>query len=491
MTNSYQGQGRQAIKVVKLLMQESGSYNAMQSRPYQTHVDQTTLDNITRRVEESRGATVTGTLLSGIAGNILTPSATPQGEIAIPYGWAERRIRFSMEVHVIANTGSVIIYYFQGYTSHLGVSQSGAVDPKMEFILNSFIRVTRTQQYGPNGMQVRDIVTESANIINGQIQYQQQNQGNSDIFMMRPQDVFTGIQSGYIEDAYSYYNGADAGINDTRIKLNGESVRSNRTNNLPANYIANIVDNYQTGVKLAEFGQSDSDIISRCRELAYEAPIYENVFIRAIASVRGIPNVTSFTLGDLEKIDPDVSSVTNYITLGAVRQNQMHQAGQTAYWTGSDRETLVATILSNAVPSVMMELMISKILFRSTNHDMTGAMNTVIIGAKSLTNADLTTNFELFKKRLEREIIYDITFGNQESYSLEMDADLFGETTITISLASGPVVSYTTPSFCDSLTAPIITGNKENFFNVVHDFEQLMNNVNGVSKEMHAVNTTI
>jgi hypothetical protein len=39
-------------------------------------------------------------------------------------------------------TGNTIIYYFQGFTSHLGITPNGAVDPNMEFFINSFILIS-------------------------------------------------------------------------------------------------------------------------------------------------------------------------------------------------------------------------------------------------------------------------------------------------------------------------------------------------------------
>lgn len=464
---------RTNIRIVKLILQESGSYNPMFSRPYQTHVTSENLQNLTRRIEETRGGNVSGALFAGVASDMIAPSATPGNEIPIPYGWADRRIRFVLEVLVTTSTGAEMIYYFQGYTSHLGVGQNASIDPQMEFILNSFIRVNRTNQHGPYGTVVRDVVTESAHIVNGAIVNQV---SGAEVYGMRPQDIFTGIQSAYLSSAYSHHNSQDT-LHDTRVRMTGESLRSNRNNNLSGNFIAKVVDTYQTGKQMLDFGQSQQDIYSRCQGLAHEASAYENQFIRAISNVRGTQSSTTFNYSNLMAIDPNVDNVTHYITLGVTQSAQLHQIGQTSYWNGTDAETLSATILSNAIPAVMMDLMLSKVHFMCTNHDMAGQVTTTIINGLSMTNADLSMNFEVFKRRLEREILFDLTHGNQDLFTLEMSVDLFGETRITLSLNSGPPIAYTTPSFCDSLLSPIITMDKANFFNVVHDFETLMNNL--------------
>lgn len=470
----YQTQDRAGsrITIAKLILQESGSYNPMFSRPYQTHVTNETLGNIVSRIDSMKGGKVTGSLLAGVASNMLNPSATHNGEIPIPMGWADRRIRFILETHVRTSTGSDLIYYFQGYTTHLGVTHGGSIDPNMEFVLNSYIRVNRAVIQTAYGPQVTDTVTESAHIVNGSIV----NQMNGQVYGMRPQDIFTGIQSSYLENSYRAMSPQDS-LQDYRIQLSGESVMSKRSNGLAGSFVAKVVDSYQTGKELIDFGQGNDDIYARSQNLAFETTPFENQFIRALSNVRGVHCATTFRFPDLLAIDNNAEAVTDYITLGNTQNQQLHQAGQTSYWNGADRETLAATILSNAVPAVMMDLMLSKVYFRATNHSMGGVVVVTLIDGKSITTANLSQHFELFKRRLEHEVLFDMTHGNQVLFNLEMQADLFGETRITISLDNGPAVPFTTPSFCDSLLTPVMTGNKDNFFGVVHDFEILMNSL--------------
>lgn len=479
---------RTGVKVAKLLLQETGTYNPLYSRPYEVYISAESMNAICQRVEQSAGSAVTGSLLAGVSSNIVAPSATPGAEVTIPYGWAERRIRFLMEVHITPPTGTPYLYYVQGYTNYLGVTPNGTIDPAMEFFINSFIRVSRCNQITPYGVQVKDIITEAAHIVNGSIVH---TLTGADVYGMRPHDLFTGVHSEYLQNAYSYMQGG-TGLQDTRITLNANPVRSTRSNGLPSAYLAGIIDNYQTGAQLSSFGQGTGDIISRCRDLTYEAGVDENPFIRAISSARGVCNSVTFTMNDLCKIDPAAASVTDYLTLGATSAVEMHQVGQTSNWNGSDRQTLAATTLSNAVPAIMMDLMIKSIMFRSTNSDSTGAMTTILYGADSFTAADNTQNYELFKRRLEREILYDITGGNQEIYQLDMSSNLFGETRITISFGGSAAYTYTTPSFCDSLLSPVVTTNRDNYFGVVHNVSSLMSELDGISgQSATTINMTV
>lgn len=464
---------KNVIRITKLIMAPTGTYNKIYSRPYSSYVDGESLDNIVSRLEQATDS-VTGTLLSGLASGIITPSATPGAEIAIPYGWDERRVRFMMEVEVTVSTGSSFTYYFQGYTSHLGVTDTGSIDPTMQFIINSFIRVNRVTQMTQFGPQISDTITDSAHIVDGQIHYDL-NSGQ-EVYGMRPCDIYTGIQSAYLEQAYSYTNSGD-GFLDTRVGLNHETIRSSRKNNIPSAYLASVFNEYLTAVQMTEYGLSQQEILDKSRQLTFEPSVNENVFIKAISNVRGIPSSTTFCMNDLMAIDPNVGYVTKYLSLGSQTAKVLLSAGQTAYWNSSDLETHTATILMNAIPSLMMELMLRKAWFRSTNSDSGGVMSTVLMEGESVTTADMSKHFELFKRRLEREIMFDITHGNQRIYMLDMKVDLFGDSILYLSLDGGAMIPYGFPTFSDALGTPIITHHKDDFFTLTNDMESIMNSI--------------
>lgn len=483
--------GHENITITKLILQETGTYNSLYSRPYETEMNKATLDDIVGRVENSPiqsggGEGVTSALLSGIASNMIHPSATPQGEIYIPNGWGERRVRFVLEVLVTSSTGSTYSYFFQGYTTHSGITQSGNIDPQMKFIINSIVRVNRIQKQTMYGVQNIDTVTESSQIINGKLVSNQ----NDNMFVMRPQDVFLGIHSGHLKTAYDLASPI-GDVYDCRRPGNSDSVRASRRDNIPANYLARVVDSYQTGSALLDFGQGSAELLLRSQDYCSEPSPNENIVIRAISNIIGIPNTTIFSYEDLRLLDPNIDNVTNYIVPNNLQMNGVHHAGQSAYWNSVDRETLMATVLGNAVPSLMMDLLIMNLSFRSTNHDMTGTMNTVIEGANSFTNTDISNNLLMFKKRLEKEILYDITYGNQELYTLSMRCNLLGETYIDISIGNGPMVSYVTPSFCDGLLTPMVTTDINRYNDIINDVEVLMNNIGRVENNFLSVNMNI
>jgi hypothetical protein len=307
-------------------------------------------------------------------------------------------------------------------------------------------------------------------------------------YKMRPQEVFTGIQSGYIENAHSYTE-PGVGFIDGRLRLGTEAIGSNRDNNLPASYVSKVFESHRQACALADFGQNDADILTRGSQLALDTMIGENPFVRALGAVRGMMNATTFTYGDLMKIDPNTSAVTNMIRLGYTHQTAVHQTGQTEYWNGANRETVVATMLSNAVPAIMMSLFISKVSFMSTNHSSMGQIHTQLLGGSSVTAADMTHAFQILRNRLDNEIFMDISYGGQQLYTLEMEVDIFGETKINIAIDGGPSIIYVTPSFCDGLLVPVLAPNRQVFDHNVHNFEQMFKVVEQVSTPMQTGNT--
>jgi hypothetical protein len=425
------------------------------------------------RVQNNNGDRINGSLLAGAAVNVISPAATPEGPVIIPNGWENPRIRFVLIVDSLFSTGSSLTYYIQGYTDYDGITSSNAIDPRMNFLINSITTITQLTQVTPVGTITQDRVVDSVQLLsdhdwNSNIA---QRQGK---LSLRPHDLIVGIQSQHYGAAIDHTS--PGAFLDTRNFIKQDPVRSTRSNNIGTNYIAKVLDTYIAATLQVPFGQSDQDIYSLAKNNLYENSAYDNPFIRAISDSNGIAISHCFTYPQLCTIDHNTSNVTNFIIQGVTQQTQLHRAGQTEFWNGSTIETVVATILSHAVPALMMELLISKIIFRSTNYSHGVQMSTVISYANSLTNADLTQNYELFKRRLEQEVIFDLTYGNQESYLLDMSVDLFGETWIKITLGNNPAVDYVTPSFCDNLSVPIITNSMDHFNSMSSDFEQIIRN---------------
>ena len=458
------------MQIKSLILQKTGTYNPMYQRPYTTNVDGTMLGGVIDRAMSTGTGKLTGALLAGVTNGLLNPSPTHQGEIFIPGGWNEQRVRFHMEVLCETSLGTQSIYYLQGYTSYPGVSDSGAIDPQMEFIFNSYICVSRVNQLTPAGYVTKDIISDSGQILcnndwNGLFGANQ--------YLMRPQDIFTGMHTQYVERLTDPTFGT---VTDARAMFKGGVECNRRKNNIPANYLGSVIEGFYHSTQNAAFGADNSDLISSAQQLVQDPRAYENPVIRALSERYGRGMMNKFVYGDLVALDPGVVVNTNVIAMNPRAIAQTHQAGSTSYWNGSNYTTVAANILASAVPALMFETMLSRVAFSSTN-TANGQVITIISDANGLTSVDKGQLAEMFVRRFDTEVIRDVTYNNMEQYDIRMIANLYGETIIDISIGGAPMERFVVPSFCDNLVSPVLAPTDTHFNTIVHDLDVVVTQV--------------
>jgi hypothetical protein len=457
------------IWVVRLSIQQTGTYTNQAIRPYVTYMDHAGLNSLTNRLE-SMGpmSKITGSMFSGMTGNLITPSANPIGIVPIENGWGETRGRFILEVACEFTVGGPMRYFVQGYTDQPGFTRTGYIDPQMNFFINSITTVSTIQRQTPIGMQEESQIVGTSHVL-GNHNYNSFNMSGTPQFLLRASDIFTGMQV----QSLAMYN-PNEGVTDTRSRIGSIPTPSNRKNNIPADYIASVVDGYMTGRNAADYGQSDLDIIGQSKLMVAEEPISSNPFIAAISSFYGVSAQDHFTIKDLTRIDPSAENKTAINWLTPADQALLPSTGSAEHWMGTSRTTVVAAMLANAVPALMMEYLIHNVILQSTNNSLDGSIVTTLIDARSITNVEMTAHFNAFIRRLEREVIYDFTWGNQERYDLYMEVDLFGDTHITLQLGNEPPTPFVVPSFSDGLITPVITTDYASYNNLVDDFGTIL-----------------
>lgn len=450
-----------ACRITKMLMLETGTYNPQYRRPYETNLHGSTLNMFKERLDTVDK--YVPSLIAGIANQFISPAATPEKQIAIVNGWNERRVQFMMEIEYTYQTGGSTTQVILGYTDHVGITVAGAIDPNMQFYVNSVLQIRNTIQNTPLGSQLYTSVSDSSHVLIdnnwGGIYSEQSDQ------RMRPEDVFSTMSRTHLVNL--------GGVSDYRSTNNNMPAKSSRKNNLAANYASDILSNYKQASLSEEFGQGNNEILNTARGYVGEQVAARDPFLSAMAGIQGQPLGNTFTFDNLRRLDPNVDNVTHVNLMLPTQQATAHQAGQTADWGGTTRETQVATILSQSVPSLLMELALTKITFRSTNRDFSNAVNTQVFNPGGFSNNDQSNSLRIFIARLEHEILKDISFDNQVDYAIEMHVDLLGETWIKLSMDGKAFVDYVTPSFCDALTVPVLTAVDQVSVNLASDFQLL------------------
>lgn len=464
---------RSNIKILSLHLQETGTYNPMFERPMVTAVSHEALDDLITRVDQMHTKKVQPNVVAGMAYGMVAPSATPQGQISIPNGWDTRRIRFILHVMVEHNVVGLTNeeFYFQGFTDYAGVTPSGIVDPNMLLVINNFIKITQVINYNSSaGLQYERRVAEAGQVINGDIIYHGTGINN---YGLRPDDMFIGIQSAHLFNSQT----DQALMFDSRFQLNNKALKANKYHVTPAHYLASVTDSFCMAKLSANIQNNGQDVFETAKGIINTDMLHMNTFFKAMKGIRGLGNGTVFSMGDLAHLDPNVGHVTNCLTIGPTNRTQFHSIGETEYWDGATLETQHATILGNAVPALLMELMLSKVTFMASNYVSGGEGVITLIDGVTITGVEMTQYFEVFKQRLLTEVLNDITYSNQFKYNIMMQVDIFGETIIDIALNGGPTIRYTVPTFCDGIASPMMTHSRDHFFNSVNDIETVLVNV--------------
>ena len=475
------------MNVVKLIVQETGTYNGQYRRPYTTVLNAQTADAIFDAVNGKQS--ISAAMMAGTAMNFITPVATPEAQVIIPNGWNTPRLRFLLEVCQVDNMGMSITEHITGYTEYSDQSYGDRLDPKMRFFINNISQTRQVKQVTPLGTQsYHSLIDSSQVVVNNQYNGMM---GANKVYGLRPENVLNQIDE---VDLRSGLEPGDTMFNTTTAIIS-QPVKSSRKNNIAPVYVASMLDGYAQTARADGDNKTHSDLVSSTIPLV-ESQSYTTdpflMFMQRINASKGFGATlgNSFTLEDLVKLDTNTPNVTK---LAKFAQGGVHQTGQTNDWGGSDGITTFAATLAQALPSYLSQFCFNRINFTATNYTQTGEIATVVTNVKGFNNSqDLSSVITSFIFRLNTELLRGLSYNNQMPFQIEVNCDLIGETWIELSLNGEPMVTYVYPSFCDALATPVVTTNAAVLDNIARDFSNLMSNIAdsspqsmGLSKPQH------
>lgn len=459
------------ITILDFRLQETGTFNDQFHRPLEAVIRHDAIENLAGRVNQAIHSNSVGTvhadLLAGMADGIITVSATPDRRAGIVNGWNERRFRFTMTVQIEGGFGSEICY-FQGYSEYFDISHAGSIDPNLVFYINSYTSVSRTTDpMNPNGGYI-DRVRETRQVLNGAYGANEAPQ----LYGARPEDLFIGIQGSYISQ------GIETGmpIADTRINLRNQTFANSRMNAVPAATLASVINTHRRAQTVADFGHGAENVYDRMIQLIHERSPMENKFIAAISSIQndGYAASVFFTLETLLKIDPTVLSRTGYTPLEDLSMVS-HAGGNHCDWSGSDKASQIAYLAATTTSAIMQACGMVTVHFHATNMTLTGETISAMTAPSILySNSNAEATWQLFLTRFTGEVMPDLTASNLIPISVTIDADVFNETRIVLSIDGGPEVLYVFPAFADSLLQPNFTTNEANYHSLLTGVEYVL-----------------
>lgn len=456
-------------KLTGLLMVHTNTYNDQVIRPFEANVNTNIMESL--REATQYGESISSAGLAGVAGSVLRPQAQAASGIVMYNGWDTRRIRFMLSVTVPMGGGGFVHEVVSGYTDHYGLSVDGtSVDPNMRLFFNNTVVMNSCQvPTAGMGMQNQVRVAEATHLLMPAPGYS--NGSAIDTHTMRPEDLMNAISTNMITDGSRL---------DMRTNFAMSPVKkSYRTNALAPEYLARTLKAVDHAMQI-DNNMEHNTLYAEARGFVKEPMLNADMFIGMLAHRTRFKENGFITYAELCAVFPETESVRTTIMPREAQRvtSMMPGRGETEYWHMPTNETVIATILTHAVPALMMELMLTKLTFTATNMTLNGQPEIQFRDPRGFIDGmDMTPYVQRFMHRFLTEVMADITRNNLFQVNLAMTCNILGDTMITISISGGASVDYVAPSFCDAMFSPLITTDLFAFQAMAHDLDTLNNNL--------------
>ena len=484
------------MQILKLMLFASKPLNDLYKRPYNTIVTQ---EGINALDQATKGGTeFSQTAITKTAGHFIQMSAQTEGIAPIVNGWGTPRFRFLMEV--IENHGGLgqNKAYYVGHTDYMEgatIDRGGNVliDNNLQFYINAVHRFRINGLYNGNQLMGEQMSGNGFNQIlynrddNQPIDFQSIQQGNVGDYKIRPVDVFRSRNTLNQLSQYGLLNGiTDSNTLDATGTLLTGSQLSSRRNTVPGTYMFDIMKGYrEASATVQSYGGDESDAVREAISIYGDGYAYQDPLFTELRDVvdniqwRGV-----FNWGQLNRVFPyvnDICTVCDPSQLSNMRNQFGQQSGiaefgnvwdntNTAYWVGANMETVAASLLANAIPTILLENLASEIRFTMTNMTVDGQIQHATTTFVPLTNmVDTRIMLDRVLSRIQTELVPMVSQYGAIPFTITVDSSIYGDTMVNISLNGQPAVPYVMPTFADNAASPILTSSVDRFNHISND----------------------
>lgn len=435
--------------------------------------------------------------ISSFAGQLLRPSATAESVIDIPNGWGNKRLRFVLEIEAINDQGRSW-YVITGYTSHSELSHSRQVDPEMDLFFNNIIKMRPKVEYTDDGRRFeKRVLAGCYQILTVRDSYGDYTGGRDNRTFGRPIPKLSMTPTnilGRIELDFDQGRGSRATVDTRTFVGSGTGISmTSRRNNISSHYLAGTANAITHGARQAAWDYKGRDIggsglaldrgvaFARARETAKrdEPNVVEDDFVQALSTTR-YSDLGYISYQEMISIfGKELDDCCRVVVGGAMEiahqlpSELRFNAQDTQHWESRLKETELASYLIQAIPSMMSECLLMRIVFNATNNTLRGEdVLEIIDGTMLLSDVDSSDFFAMFYENFLNQIAPDISHGGILQYDISMECEIMGETRITIRLDGHPY-NYYAPSYCDNLYAPTLTTSEDRFSNLSNDIVRI------------------
>lgn len=430
------------MKITRFILREMGSYSPVVQRPYAATVNDRSTAIIGELTEN--GSNLTSGVLAYTG--VLKPDANLGAVSDIANGWGTRRYAFILEVQISQSPTIVVEEVLQGWTDHNeGISMTGAIDRNMRLFFNSKMTKRVMSTHGRYGHGLATSINDACQFLN---RPQCKNLVDAPS-MARPQDIFSATSVTSYGDSIA----GDYGYFDARTSMVSPLHLSRRTNALPGAYLSRTFKAYKSAVA-SQYGDEDlEDVASTAKREVMEPSINQSTALTELSIISNLRENGSVTYGELVTANPYLDEITE-----VYRENMnLSRRGDGLPWDGRDAATMCATMLAQAMPVLLMESMYAGTEVHITNE--TFDSNFVATCSNLVpysTDIPIDTHYHNFIAKLAHEVAPSVLSHPQQTINVDINSMMFGETYINISLDGGPKELFIFPTFCDTLSTPVI-----------------------------------
>lgn len=440
------------MKIVKVLFMEIGANDQMFMRPFKANVDGEELahlQDVTRN-----GTNLTAAALSSVAADIMRPSATVSNSVDIVNGLSNGRLVFMMEVEWPAQAGTVMVEYLTGYTDEVGINATfgkHTYNPNMRLYFNNVIRGVRREDRNGFASRYSVRVRDSHQIISGEYAPEINNLHNVP-HLMRPQDVFTNVS---MNECKALVMGD---VYDTRSTHGADKLQvSDRRNNIPSSYLSRLLNVWNDHSDRDH--RDEASMFSSMASVVAEPSVIKLRAISALATTTDLRRGGSVTWQELKNADELgqlEARTTAALALSRETRGNLSYVGQGQHWRGNDHHTIIATSISQSVPGIMSQLLLTAVEFSATNMTLDGTWQVTMENWESFNDDQyqVIEQVKMFQQRMISDLLQGVSANGLMTMALRCSFDVMAQTMIEVDF-DGEVVPFHAPSFCDGLFSNI------------------------------------
>lgn len=473
-----------------------GYHMPVYNRPYTITADYGAIETLVDRMSDQMKPNVETSMLGDIANRIIQPNSEASISLLNDTWLSEPRYIFVMKVLTIDPVGTEINSYIQGYTNFMGISQQGHPSMEMVHHINNVIETYNLVYQIPGVGVVRKEKLYKSYSVHGS--------NELDFFTQRPYDVMTGLDNWSLKNEFN----ADVNFGGSNINFdilstsnmvsnfNGKIIASRDSNSVPAEYLASVL-NAGISVDSDRASRIDANVgrsvemysnSSATGNILTEFDIKDNRFIVTLSRLGGYYEVMDkFTFNELMLVDKTIYDRFDLFNnqMETINPAMTYTPNVGEHWQGSDPVTLKAYSLIESCVSLASRHGFDRISFIASNMvNPTGLMEINVIDFQSyvqVDDRDKAVLVNIFKNKLEINILIPETQGGRIPIYMEMHVNLLGTSKILLGYAGYPETWYTIPTTASSLYNPVLTFDEASLDVISGGFQKLITEISSAS----------